>query len=127
MPATLDQPVTYEVTRVGEPLDEELVPPDSPLAEVISVNRARCAGQPCFAGTRLPIRFLFMYLRAADGGGGLSGFFEAYPDIDPAQVDRLLLLAEQGVLSFVSLQIAERVLRVGDQEAERSDATGAQR
>lgn len=40
----------------------ELVPRSDPRAEIVSIDPERLGGIPCFAGTRVPIRYLFEYL-----------------------------------------------------------------
>ena len=44
----------------------ESIPCDSPLACCVSVDAARMHGEPCFRGTRVPVRALFDHLRAGD-------------------------------------------------------------
>ena len=47
---------------VLEHAETELVPSTDPRAGIVSIDRERMGGVPCFAGTRVPIRYLFEYL-----------------------------------------------------------------
>jgi len=75
--------------------DLELVPPDSPLAAYISVNNARMHGEPCFKGTRVPVRTLFDHLRF---GESLSGFLDGFPDVQRETAESVIDLAATGLL-----------------------------
>ena len=40
----------------------EMVPPSDLRAKVVSIDSERMGGTPCFAGTRVPVRYLWEYL-----------------------------------------------------------------
>jgi hypothetical protein len=62
----------------GARQERELIPSDSPLAPFVSVNPGRMHGEPCFAGTRVPVQTLIDYLEV-DGGLGVSwGAFRTF-------------------------------------------------
>ncbi|HEX4123660.1 MAG TPA: DUF433 domain-containing protein [Tepidisphaeraceae bacterium] len=76
--------------------DRELISPDSPLADFISVNPARLHGEPCFRGTRVPIQVLFDHLR---GGDRLEDFLAGFPDVEREQAVAVIDLAAMGFLA----------------------------
>lgn len=76
--------------------DSELIPPDSPLAALISVNHARMHGEPCFKGTRIPVQILFDHLRSGDP---LGEFLKGFPDVRREQAVAVIDLAGTGLLA----------------------------
>ena len=54
------------------------------------------AGEPVFAGTRVPLRNLFDYLEAGDS---LEVFLDAFPDVTKEQAVAALELAREAVAS----------------------------
>ena len=83
-----------------EPLDADLLPSDSPLAQWIWVNKARMGGEPCFKGSRVPIQHLFAHLRAGDP---MSEFLEGFPPVTREQAVAVLDLAALGLLGGLRL------------------------
>ncbi len=75
--------------------DGELIPHDSPLAPFISVDPGRMSGEPCFKGTRVPIKTLFDHLRAGDP---MSEFLDGFPPVTQAQAAAVVDLASMGLL-----------------------------
>ena len=73
----------------------ELIPSDSPLAPYISVNPGRMHGEPCFAGSRVPIQILFDHLRAGDP---LHEFLDGFPPVTRQQSVAVIDLAAMGML-----------------------------
>ncbi len=73
----------------------ELIPPDSPLAPYISVDRGRMHGEPCFTGSRVPIQILFDHLRAGDP---LQEFLDGFPPVTRHQAVAVIDLAAMGLL-----------------------------
>lgn len=43
-------------------LSTELVPQSDPRALAISIDPERLGGEPCFVGTRVPVKYLWEYL-----------------------------------------------------------------
>lgn len=75
--------------------ERELIPADSPLAAVVSVNPGRMHGEPCFRGTRVPLQTLFDHLEAGDP---LAAFLDGFPDVTREQAVRAIDLAARGLL-----------------------------
>ena len=53
------------------------------LKEIVWTDPERMGGQPCFYGTRVPLKILFDYL---EGGESLNEFLEGFPDVTREQV-----------------------------------------
>lgn len=62
--------------------------------EVIHTDPEILAGEPVFAGTRVPLRNLFDYLEAGDS---LEIFLDAFPDVTREQAVAALELAREAV------------------------------
>lgn len=62
--------------------------------EVISTDPEILAGEPVFAGTRVPLKNLFDYLEAGDS---LQVFLDAFPDVMREQAVAALELAREAV------------------------------
>ena len=63
-------------------------------SEVISTDAEILAGEPVFAGTRVPLRNLFDYLEAGDS---LEIFLDAFPDVTREQAVAALEIAREAV------------------------------
>ena len=61
----------------------------------MSVHPDRLGGEPCFAGTRVPVKNLFDYL---EGGDSLDDFLEGFPGVTRDQAIAVLELSGQGFL-----------------------------
>ena len=61
------------------------------IADVITISPEVQSGTPVFAGTRVPVKNLFDYLR---GGDTVQEFLQDFPSVKKEQVDQLLALAE---------------------------------
>ncbi len=61
------------------------------IANIITISPEVQSGTPVFAGTRVPIKNLFDYLR---GGDTIEEFLHDFPSVKKEQVDRLLVLME---------------------------------
>jgi uncharacterized protein (DUF433 family) len=57
----------------------ELVPPSDPRAAVVSIDAARLGGTPCFAGTRVPVKYLWEYLLSGKNLETFLNDFEGVP------------------------------------------------
>jgi uncharacterized protein (DUF433 family) len=64
------------------------------FGEVIQTDPEILAGEPVFAGTRVPLRNLFDYLEAGDS---LEIFLDAFPDVTQPQAVAALELAREAV------------------------------
>ncbi|MBY0262471.1 MAG: DUF433 domain-containing protein [Phycisphaerales bacterium] len=73
----------------------ELIPPDSPLARYVSVDPGRLGGEPCFAGTRVPIQVMFDYVTAGDT---LDEFLAGFPNVTWERAVGVLELASRGLV-----------------------------
>ena len=62
--------------------------------EVIQTDPEILAGEPVFAGTRVPLKNLFDYLEAGDS---VDVFIDAFPDVMRQQVVAALELARKAV------------------------------
>ena len=62
--------------------------------EVIGSDSEILAGEPVFAGTRVPLKNLFDYLEAGDS---LDVFLDAFPDVTREQAVAALELAREAV------------------------------
>ena len=61
------------------------------MNSVITISPDIQSGEPVFAGTRVPIKNLFDYLK---GGDTIDEFLEGFPSVSREQVLELLNLAE---------------------------------
>ena len=56
----------------------ELIPPSDSRAGLVSIDPERLGGTPCFAGTRVPVRYLWEYLIK---GKSLETFLEDFEGV----------------------------------------------
>ena len=75
--------------------ERELIPSDSPLGPYVSVNPGRMHGEPCFAGTRVPIQTLFDHIESGDP---LVEFLTDFPDVPREVAVAVIGLASRGLL-----------------------------
>jgi uncharacterized protein (DUF433 family) len=73
----------------------ELIVATDPLYGVVWVNPARMSGEPCFYGTRVPVKNLFDYLA---GGDSLEVFLDAFEGVQREQATAVLNLAGEEFL-----------------------------
>ena len=64
-------------------------------AGIISVHPERLGGEPCFRGTRVPVKNLFDYL---EGGDSLDDFLAGFPGVTREQAVAVLEFAGQCLL-----------------------------
>src|SRR5689334_10468356 len=76
-----------------EDLQGDLIQPGHPLFGIIWINRQRLSGEPCFAGTRVPVKALFDYV---EGGESLEVFLSDFEGVTRAQAEAVLTLAAEG-------------------------------
>lgn len=69
------------------------------LATFVSVNPARLGGQPCFRGTRVPVKNLFDYLESGDS---IDDFLVGFPGVTRDQVLAVLEIAGRHLLENLS-------------------------
>ena len=65
------------------------------LDGVVWISSERMDGQPCFYGTRVPIKILFDYI---EGGEPLDEFLEGFPDVSREQALAVLEAAKINLL-----------------------------
>jgi uncharacterized protein (DUF433 family) len=63
---------------------------------LISSNPERLGGEPCFTGTRVPVRALIDYV---EGGHPLAEFLTDFPSVSREHAVAVLELARQALLS----------------------------
>ncbi len=63
---------------------------------VVTVDPEIMSGEPCFAGTRVPVRALLDYI---EGGDTLDEFLEQYPTVSRKQAVAFLEQASQRLLA----------------------------
>ena len=63
---------------------------------LISSNPERLGGEPCFTGTRVPVRALIDYV---EGGHPLAEFLTDFPPVSREHAVAVLELARQALLS----------------------------
>ena len=69
--------------------------PDRYILPEVWVNPKRMGGEPCFAGTRVPVQTLFDHLRAGDG---FDEFLDGYEGVSREQVVAVIDAAARGLL-----------------------------
>jgi uncharacterized protein (DUF433 family) len=67
--------------------------------EVVQTDPEILAGEPVFAGTRVPLKNLFEYLEAGDS---LEIFLDAFPDVTREQAVTALELAREAMTAGAS-------------------------
>jgi uncharacterized protein (DUF433 family) len=87
------EPVNPRIPRLvaAADLEGDLVRPGHPFYGIIWINPERMSGEPCFFGTRVPVKHLFDYLR---GGHAIDSFLDDFPGVTREQVDAVLAFAE---------------------------------
>jgi len=68
--------------------------PDSPWYPHIWVDPERMGGEPCFRGTRLPVRILFEYL---GGGYTLEDFLDDFENVTRETLAAVLALSAREI------------------------------
>ena len=74
------------------------------MSSVITISPDIQSGEPVFAGTRVPIKNLFDYLK---GGDTIDEFLEGFPSVSREQVLELLSLAEH-TFTFSEADVYEK-------------------
>ena len=97
-----DNPVAREGPVIADPrpldpelLEGDLIQPGHRLFGLIWINRARVSGEPCFYGTRVPVRNLFDSLAA---GESVEEFLDGFPGVTPEQVHAVMSLAADDLI-----------------------------
>jgi uncharacterized protein (DUF433 family) len=73
------------------------------MNELITISPDIQSGTPVFAGTRVPVKNLFDYLK---GGDTIDEFLEDFPSVKKEQILKLLNLAEQ-TFTFAESEVYE--------------------
>ncbi len=68
------------------------------ISSVVRTDSDVMGGEPCFAGTRVPVRAMLDYL---EGGDSLDYFLEQYPTVSRRQAIGFLEEATNGLLAAV--------------------------
>ena len=87
-------PICYD--RAVMPASSVTNPPNR--SDVILVSPDRMGGEPVFAGTRVPVRTLFVYLRK---GLPIEQFLDDFEGVKPEHVTAVLDWAESDLLHQV--------------------------
>ena len=91
MAGIFEKPLVKCIKPVApELLEGDLIQPGNALFGLIWINRQRVSGEPCFYGTRVPIKNLFDYI---EGGDSLDEFLEGFPGVTREQAVAVLELA----------------------------------
>ena len=69
------------------------------MGNIICVDPKIMGGEPCFSGTRVPIKNLFDHI---EDGSPLDEFFEGFPRVAKHQVIEVLELAKNSLLKEVN-------------------------
>jgi uncharacterized protein (DUF433 family) len=69
------------------------------LNEVIWVDPERMSGEPCFAGTRVPVQALIDHL---EGDCTIEEFLKGFPSVSRNQAVQFIELAKDNLLACVS-------------------------
>ena len=69
------------------------------LEAVVWVDPGRMSGEPCFRGTRVPVRMLIEHLAA---GFSLDEFLETVPSLERGKAQEFLKLAGEQMLECAS-------------------------
>ena len=69
------------------------------LTGLVTCDPEIVSGTPVFAGTRVPVKNLFDYLK---GGHGLAEFFEDFPSVREEQAMGVLELAKDSLLTLLA-------------------------
>ena len=75
--------------------DTELIRAGDPRFGIISIDPERLSGEPCFAGTRVPVKTLWSHLEAGDP---LDVFLEDFEGVTREQAIATLELAKANLL-----------------------------
>ena len=73
----------------------EIVPSTDPRSGIVSIDPERMGGTPCFAGTRVPISYLFEYLTS---GKTLEMFLDDFEGVPRKEAVAALEQAHQRLL-----------------------------
>jgi len=73
---------------------------------VVTISPNIQSGQPVFAGTRVPVKNLFDYLR---GGDTVDEFLVDFPSVSKGQIIQLLSIAEN-TFTFSESEVYEETL-----------------
>jgi uncharacterized protein (DUF433 family) len=73
----------------------ELVAPSDPRASFLSMDRDRLGGTPVFVGTRVPVAYLFDYLK---NGKSLESFLDDFEGVPREEAVTALQMAEERLM-----------------------------
>ena len=70
---------------------------------LITADPERLGGEPCFTGTRVPVRTLIDYV---EGGHPLADFLNDFPSVSRAHAVAVLELARQALVAHADPTVA---------------------
>lgn len=70
------------------------------MEKIINVDKEILGGTPVFMGTRVPVKNLFDYL---EEGEPVSEFLKDFPSVKKEQVDEVLKIAQQLLISLTKV------------------------
>jgi len=73
------------------------------MGNIISIDPEIMGGEPCFSGTRVPIKNLFDHI---EDGSPLDDFLEGFPRVSKQQVIEVLELAKKTLLKEINENLA---------------------
>ena len=73
------------------------------MGNLITVDPKIMGGEPCFSGTRVPIKNLFDHI---EDGSPLNEFFKGFPRVNKQQAIEVLELAKKSLLKEVYENLA---------------------
>ncbi len=76
----------------------EMLSPSNPIYPFVTVDPDRMGGDPCFRGTRVPVRSLFEHICAGDS---LDEFLDDFEGVTREQATAVLQIAAQGLMNGV--------------------------
>ena len=79
----------------------ELVPPSDPRSAIVSIDADRLGGTPCFAGTRVPVKYLWEYLFS---GKTLETFLDDFEGVTRQEAVAALEQAYERFMEGLPLQ-----------------------
>ncbi|QQS48750.1 MAG: DUF433 domain-containing protein [Acidobacteriota bacterium] len=84
---------------------------DASLNSIIWTDPERMGGQPCFYGTRVPVKILFDYI---EGGQSLDEFLSGFPSVTRDQAEAVIEAGGLFIHQFRSLR--ERLISKGQKD-----------
>ena len=90
-----------QVLQLPEQQNTELVSASDPRSAIVSIDAERMGGEPCFAGTRVPVQYLWDYLAE---GENLAVFLDCFPTVSREQALEAIKMAGQRLVQGLPLR-----------------------